>query len=768
MPNRKILNMKLFKTAKAIVSEIASMTSSETDRREDRATVSAFYNGTAPLTDQEAEELGITVNVNNLFGYTDIASARDQCFGLYTKPTEIFAVQLDAAPSNMRQKWEMAISSALNETVKGSRRFKPVYQGICGDASLHGQAVMFHADPTDWCPSHVSLSKILVPDDAPLDTAQHTHWAIESELTISQLIQYSKGDLPGWKVPAIKRMLAKIYEDIPGFQADSIESQNYEELEYARQRGGTDGTIKKRPVLKVCYFYQVRSDLHGSPVDLTILVHGTEFVGNDTATDESRVLFESEAHFGNVSETLHPFFMDCTIGGDPKWHRVLGLGHLNYTLNHAVELLVNRAMQGTMEGMMNLWQAKDSASREEIQQIIARHNGVIPENISLIQQRFQPDFNGTLSMIQFYRQQGSRNARQMQANTGDKNDMLEVQALAMQGQIGEQTSARTSNWYDYLDRAGEQIYARLTNPFIQSHDNGCSEIRKFQAAVERAGVPLYWAQPHNVKIRSVRILGDGNAQKEKAGAIWLSQNRAMFPPQSQQRITRMATAAMTGSYELAEELVPIEEKQDSTQIRIADDESNTCIVQGRSVPVSDSDVDDVHVPLHLNAMSGIVQRAAQFQSAAFTPQDMQAFKALGAHVVMHIQKVQSMIGLGKADENKRKSSLWMMALNEIVSLGEKFANNLKQQMEGQGEKPDQVEIAKLQLEAQKLELNRAKFEFGIEKWQAQQNLRENESAFNRVMKLESDRREGEFMRRKLAAEDVKTAAAIVNAGGNEQ
>ena len=356
----------------------------------------------------------------------------------------------------------------------------------------------------------------------------------------------------------------------------------------------------------------------------------------------------------------------------------------------------------------------------------------------------------------------------MQANAGDKNDMLEVEALAMQGQIGEQTSARTSNWYDYLDRAGEQIYARLTNPFIQSHDNGCSEIRKFQASLERAGVPLYWAQPHNVKIRSVRILGDGNAQKEKAGAIWLSQNRAMFPPQSQQRITRMATAAMTGSYELAEELVPIEEKQDSTQIRIADDESNTCIVQGRSVPVSDSDVDDVHVPLHLNAMSGIVQRAAQFQSAAFTPQDMQAFKALGAHVVMHIQKVQSMIGLGKSDENKRKSSLWMMALNEIVSLGEKFANNLKQQMEGQGEKPDPVEIAKLQLEAQKLELNRAKFEFGIEKWQAQQNLRENESAFNRVMKLEGDRREGEFMRRKLAADDVKTAASIVNAGGNEQ
>ena len=760
--------MKLFKTAKAIVSEISSMTRSETDRREDRATVSAFYNGTAPLTDAEAEELGITVNVNNLFGYTDIAAARDQCFGLYTKPTEIFSVQLDAAPTNLRQKWEMALTKELNEVVKGSRRFKPVYQGICGDSSLHGQAVMFHPNQTDWCPSHVSLSKMLIPDDAPIDTTQQTHWAIESELTISQLVDYSSGDLPGWKVGAIKRVLGKIYEGIEGFQADSIEAQNYEELEYARQRGGSvDGTIKKRPVLKVCYFYQVRSDLRGSPVDLTILVHGTEYVGSDDATDESRVLFESDAFFDNATETLHPFFMDCTIGGDPKWHRVLGLGHLNYTLNHAVELLVNRAMQGTMEGMMNLWQAKDSASREEIQQIVARHNGVIPENISLIQQRFQPDFNGTLSMIQFYRQQGSRNARQTQANNGDKNDMLEVQALAMQGQIGEQTSARTSNWYDYLDRVGEQIYARLVNPFIQAHDAGCSDIRKFQSRVERIGVPLYYAQPHNVKIRSVRILGDGNAQKEKAGAMWLSQNRAMFPPQSQQRITRMATAEMTGSYELAEELVPIEEQQDTTQIRIADDESNTCIVQGRSVPVSDSDVDEVHVPLHLNAMNGIVQRAAEFQSAAFTPQDMQAFKALGAHVVMHVQKAQSMIGVGKADENKRKSSMWMMALNEIVSLGEKFANNLKQQMEGQNEKPDPVEIAKLQIEAQKLELNRAKFEFGIEKWQAQQNLRENESAFNRVMKLEGDRRESEVTKRNLANDDVKTAAMILKTGGAE-
>ena len=753
--------MKLFRTNEAIISEIAAMTTAEITRREDRATVSAFYNGKPPLTDAEAEEIGLNINVNNLFGYTEISAAKDQAFGLYTKPTEIFSITINAAPSNMRAKWESACNSGINDVIKGSHRFKPAYEGICGDASLHGEAVLFHANSTDWCPSHVPLSKILVPEDAPTDVTQLTHWGIEAELSLSQLSSYSKGDLPGWKSGVISRILRKIYEDVGSVQGQSVDINNFEEMEYLRQRGGTSGESRKRPSLKVIYFYQVCPEKNGSPVDLTILVNESESVAGSGDKADDKVIFQMDSYFDSVTEILHPFFMDCTLGGEPKWNRVLGLGHLNYTLNFATEILVNRCMQGTIEGMMNLWQASDSATAEDVQRVVARHNGVIPENIKLIQQRFTPDFSGALSMVQFFRQQGSRNARQMQPNSGDRNDMLEVQANAVIGQMAGQTSTRTSNWYEYLDRSGEQIWARLVNPFIRPSDPGYSDAKKFQSRLGRADVPIYWLQPHNVKVRSVRILGDGDVQKEKAGAMWLSQNRAMFPPQAQQKITRMAAAAMTGSYELAEDLVPMNEQEDTAQVRIADDESNTCIVQGRSPNVSDADVDEVHVPLHLNAMTGIIQRASEMQGAAFTAQDFMAFKALGAHVVMHIQKVESMTSGQRGDKNKESAKLWMMGLNEIASVGEKFANNLKQQMEAGGEKPDPVEIAKLQLEAQKLQLSRDKFDFGVGKWTQQQHLRENESAFRRVMALEKDKRDADTGKRQAAVDDVKAAATIM-------
>lgn len=736
------------------------MERAETYRREDRAKISDFFNGAPPLTDQEAEDMGLSINVNNLFGYTEISQSRDQLFGTYTKPTQIYSVELDACPPEVRTRWEIQATAALNELVKASGRLKPAFQGVCGDAAMHGESVFTFANPTHWCPSHTPLSRILVADDQPADTSKLTHWAVEGKLSLKEIHQHVQNKSEGWNQKSLRMALDRIYNDSNnnGTPID-FNTYNPEEAEYQRQTNSGEG-VRRRPTLQVVYFYQVRCDKPGNPVDLTIVLHKNECIsasGSDMkATD--RVVFEAEAYFDCVEDAIHGFFMDCTIGGEPLWHRVMGTGTLNYQLNFAVEILINRAMQGTLEGMMNLWQATDSASREEIQQILLKHNGVVPENVKLIQQRFQPDLAGSLSMIQFYRQQGSKNARQTAFNTGDSNDMLEIQAMAMRDQATEATSTRMSNWYDYSDRLGKTIWSRLVNPFINSWDDGYSDILKFQSRLERHGIPLYWLQPHNVRIRATRVLGDGNSQKEQAAAMYLTQNRAMFPPKAQQKISRLATAAFTGSADLAEELVPMDDAQDQDQLLQAQTEGTNAIVQGKPPVVSDKDIDEVHVPAHFDAMVALVQKAAA-NGGAFTPDHSAGFQALGAHVVMHIQKRESMVGQGKNDPNKELSRNWMQQLNAIVSLGEKMQHNMEQQQQG-GAKVDPSEQAKLQLEAEKLDLNRQKFEFGVKKWERQQMHKEDEGAFRRMMEMDRSKREDQVARNKMAANDVKAATTL--------
>ena len=97
------------------------------------AIVSNFFNGAPPLNDQEAEDLGFTVNVNHLFGYKDLTDATDQLFGLYTKPDTILNISLDAAPPGMRSDWSMKASMEnLARHQKDPALQKPLSGGVRG------------------------------------------------------------------------------------------------------------------------------------------------------------------------------------------------------------------------------------------------------------------------------------------------------------------------------------------------------------------------------------------------------------------------------------------------------------------------------------------------------------------------------------------------------------------------------------------------------------------------------------------------------------
>lgn len=752
--------MRLFATPKTILEEIEQLNANEKNRREDRATVSEFFNGKAPLTDEEAREIGLTINVNNLFGYTDLADIKSQALSLFTKPTDIFRVEVDAMPMHRlfeRGSWEGESSNAFNLLVKQSGMLKPAYESCSGDAALHGESLFTFPNKTIWCPGQTPLSRLLIPDDAPTDLKRQTHWGVEADLSLSELHKYASGDYPFWKTAALKKILYNIYKDVEGASADAISYDNAEELEYKRQQNSAKDGGRRRPSVKVVYFYQVRCDKPGNPVDLTIVLHRDESI-MECNEDADKVLFEAECYYDSVEEIISPSFMDCTLGGESKWHRVLGPGTLNYALAHATEILICRAMQGTIEGMMNLWQTKDGQSREDVQEILMRHNGVVPENIGLIQQRFTPDMAGSLQMIQYFRQQGKANVQR--TGGGNDSDMLEVQAIAAQNQQQEISSARTANWYDHLDRLATAMWARLVNPYIQSWEPGYSDCMKFRSRLRRLEIPLYYLQPWNVRVTAVRVLGDGSTQKEKAAALWLTQNRAMFPPQAQQRITRMATAAMTGSYQIAKELVPFEKEEDTSQTQIADNESNTCIVQGRVPPVNDTDVDDVHFPVHLQAMIQMVQTAGEEQQASFTPTEFKGFRALGAHCVAHINKIRTMVAPGQKDPNKAKSAQWMQALNEVVSVGEKMANNMRQKQEDSNAKPDPVEVAKLRIASQQLDLSYQKLGFSREKWERQQRTKESQQSFQQMLALEKNRREEQTTQSKIGTNDVQTALAV--------
>jgi hypothetical protein len=756
--------MKIFKTPKAIIEEIRKMRTAENNRREDRATVSAFFNGQPPLTDEEAADLGFTVNVNHLFGYTDLDRAKEQLYSLYTKPTTLFDVQLHVAPPGKRSDWSMKARTAATRVLKKIDWFDSQYEGAAGDAALHGEAVFYHPNKTFPLPRQAPLARVLVPEEAGTDPNDLTHFAIEADLAPRHLTQYGKSEAKGWKQSAITACLRYIY-DAPE-DGRPIDWENIENAEYRRQENSSNEQ-RRKPGIDVIFFFQQRCDKPGTPYDLTIIYDPakTAVKGQDTIDDDC-VLYECESRYENVKQFIHPFFMDCIIGGESKWHRVLGLGHLNYQLNHAIELMINRIQQGGIEASMNLWQAKDANTREAIEEIMLRHNGVIPEGMNLVPNRYAANFGGLLEVVQFFRQQGGKNAQGTTPNNGDKNDQLEVQAMFEQNQAASSLGNRSAKWYRRKDFMWQETWRRLTNPYITSDEPGYSEVLDFQAEMERERIPLWWLQPQNAEITAVRIVGDGLRQKELSIVQYLTTNRAQYAPEIQPRITRLCTALALDNHVLAEELTPMKEEEPGDPL---DPKVENTIMRDEREPLMPhaADIDEQHVLAHFKAMDVMLRDAAEFQQSSFTPQQAKAFVVIGGHTAAHIKRIESRGQAQQSKEEIDKSRQFNEQLNQFAKFGDKMKNNMEQTQAGQKPEPmSDTEHAKMQLSLEQLALQRQKLEFSMKKFERTQGTREQNSSFDQMLKLQGDHRESQRFAHEAAIRDTETALKIATSPKN--
>jgi hypothetical protein len=749
---------RLFNSAKAMLDEITLMKTAERLRQEDRAIVSAFYNGSPPLTDAEAAALGFTINTNNLFGYTQISDAKDQLFALFHKPASLLSVECDAAPPGKRVDWGSWAQTEATRVLKKIVAFKPAYEGVSGDAAMHGEGMFFFPNTTFPTPRQCPLSRLYVPDDAPADPSELTHFAIDCPLSLREIHRYWERSAKGWKIDALRQILNKIYDNELR-DGTTLDYTNVEEIEYRRQQNsGSGSSTRRRPGVDAWYFYQQRCDLPGTPWDVTIISKDGANTNDKDVIDNS-ILYDGEEAYPTILDCLHPLFMDCIIGGAPSWHRVLGLGHLNYQSNHAVELLICRAQQATLEGSMNLWKVTNTATRDAVEQILLKHNGVIPEGMELMQNRFAPNFGGILEMIQFFRQKGSENARGTSTNVGDKNDQLEVQAVAEQNKGASRSNSRTSNWYDYLDRMFGKVFARLCNPYIDVDEPGYSEVMDFQNAMRRRGVDMRYLQESNVQVRAVRIVGDGLRSKELGQAQWLTNNRELFAPEVQPRITRMVAGIVLDNYPLAEELTPMDQEPQTPAL---DPKVENSIMLDQLVPLPPhaADIDDLHVTSHFPSLEMLIRKAVQYQKAAFEPDQAEAFRMIGGHTMAHIDRIESKAQNNRHDPARERARAYRDQLNQYAAMAEKLLNNMQQQQQGQQQEMSPVEMADLQLKIKALELQRDKLTFNAEKFTRTQGFREQSHAFDQMLKLQDATRQDTNSRRDFALRDVETATKV--------
>lgn len=679
-----------FKDHEAMLAEADQLITEDRWDAEDRATIQDFYNGRETMTKAEAELRGTQNVTNHLFGYDSINLAQTQLMGLYTKDEVMWNLKFPHVVQHDRRRQELCATQKWNAIMKKSRRFKPEWKSLTGEATLHGNGTLMFLDNEDWCPRfrrlYVPRGTGILADEVPYCVAPDYLTLPELETALEQTLDRKDNGWPTyWKEKDLRITIDTLKGNIGGTGNTSFTANNISVDEQREQaRAGADNGAGLRTRIPVYYFYYKNEN--GS-FDLTILPRLTATQKKEAVEKRAyypRALYERKDLFEKPCYFLHPFFIDCEIGGRSSWHRVMGLGRLNYQPDVEAEEFFNDAMQGSREQLRRLYQV-GSAADWEMLKTWASGSGptnVLPPGVTLAEARMAPNFQHAFTAIDMLMGLSRKNSTGHIANPGDqKANELEVNAIERQGRNAEALSSRIADIYECCDALGHEIFRRFIAESPMESDSGYKEIMEFQRAMKAEGISLAHLRAEkdekyiNFDVKTSRAVGDGSKVKQAMANQMMMQRLPLFSAEAQQIILRRITAEETGDYDFAKELVPYQKKEDPDQIQRADQENDTCDKQGiiGAIPqLNNDDLHPVHLGQHFKSMQADLARA---EVRPWDKVDLAGFKAKGGHCAMHVQALE------QNPEGKDAANQFKQQLQALAKQGQEHEQNINQQQE---------------------------------------------------------------------------------------
>lgn len=722
------MNEKTFRNYDEMLQECAKLITDDEGDAEDRATICAFYNGRETMSESEAKSQGIKEITNHLLGYDSLAASKEQITSLVTKSPTTFIVESYNAPMMVRDKWSMQVTEYLNEAINASRRLKVTHESIAGEATLVGSGFYCFMDPYDWCPSS---RRPLVPLGTSTLANEIPYAMVPDSLSLAKLYEIRssskrlelKGVKSKWNMKAIEDCI-KFLEGNVG-NASTISGsgvtnsmQTRDEQETSRQSG--NGGSSFRSTIPVYYVYQTRLDEPDRPVDVTLLARYTPDWRASQAKDGNIVdfmLYDRERLFKKPKDWLHPLFLDASLGGEASWHRVMGLGRLNYDSDVDTERFFNAAMQGSMEQLLRTYTVESSADADMVERWASGEgmSNVLPDGVKIAEMGKSPGFQYAFNTIQMLQSNSRRNANMALSNSGGQSggakqvNELEVQALERQGRNAEAISNRINEVYDTIQGVGERIFMSFLRSDVLPLDKGYPEIAYFQHKLKDAKIPIeffremHHGRPKNWCLKVNRVAGDGDKVRETMTNRMLMGWLDRFSPEAQQKIMRRVIASETNDYALSEELIPIQQTPDFKQQSRAQNEDETMIRRAMLQPpyvaqIQPDDVHLVHVQEHLQDMGALVA-AGQGQpgpdgnptGGAWGPPQFASFMSIGRHAGQHIQAINVV--------NKNLGKQLLDQLQQLTKLAEGLQSNAQRAQEALQKALSPADQANLTLKA---------------------------------------------------------------------
>ena len=567
-----------FSSASKVLQTIRAGDEVERVRGENRTKVNSAANNFPPLSKEEADSVGLKINVNWGEHMQSLAHARRQYLTAFLSHESFFKIKLPYAPAEHQSEWEEILTKEINRPMRKSLKFFELHNSRWSSVVTHGVGAMRWPHADEWCPQFVAMSDLRVPTDTTLDFENLGWYAIRRIYTPFELIKeaFRPGSANAWDKKAVVDMV-KNYKEINWEYAPNhydIETSPEKFAELIKQDGGYYASDAMPGIPLWHFFFEDLTE--GGPNKWFLRIVPETGAVRGTPPDD--FLWKSDEPIADHwKHLIHCQYGDLSTDAPFKFHAVRSLGFALLEPTFYTNLTRCRLLQHVHDNF-NIWlrltdpQDKARAAVQEFGNL-----GVLREGVQIVprEQRHQIDsglvemsLNETKSL-----QQSVSSVYTQQSDSGTSKERTAFEVNVDVNQINAMLSGLLMKAFKYESFAYVEICRRFC--LQNSRD---PDVIKFQKRAKAAGIPQQWMDVDQWDIEPVTPLGMGNPTAAQAAAKDLIALRPMLDPTAQQEALHEVVLTVTGDPRKAARWVPLGKGRSATPaMKIAEADFNTLI-----------------------------------------------------------------------------------------------------------------------------------------------------------------------------------------------
>lgn len=681
-------------------------------RAQNRARINELFNGVPPYTPQEVQENGINVNVNFLEATGIGHEARTQFYGAFLKPGKYFRCTTDYGPPHRRQMWCEVVTQEINRIMKRSLPYFECFRSKFALDVLHGIGPSTFRDQDHWCPQPAGVEDIMIPANTLLTMENVPFFSIYRSYTAPELMKLARGPKvdPGWNLKVVDAILEWIDKETM-----ALMGSNWPEVwspEKAAERVKGDGGFyvgDQVPTVDTwdLYFWDDIDQKHSGWKRRMILDSWSTpsaVGGNVQMSRRSGSLYEKTDQFlynpgdrvfaDQMSSIINFQFADLSAVAPFRYHSVRSLGFLLYATCHLQNRMRCKFNEAVFEALLMYFKVKNLDEAQRALKLELANKGFIDDSLTPIPANERWQVNAQLVELGLSENKGLISRHSSAYNTSpsefgmqDKREKTKFEVQAELQQMTSLVGAALMQAYHYQGFESREIFRRFCKKTSIDPD-----VREFQAACLRRGVPEKLLKPELWNIEQERVLGAGNKTLEMVIAEQLMAARPLYDPSAQRDILRLFTSSTTEDPALSEHLVP-EEPEVSDSVHDAQLRWGS-LMQMAPVSIKDG-TNHAEVVETLLALLGARVSYIEKSGGMTDPKDLAAMANVVGHITQEIQV------LAEDKNEKPRVARYQNTLKDITNMLKAFNQRLQQAQQagggnGQQQGIDPKDAAKVQ------------------------------------------------------------------------